>query len=98
MSSAKHTSGDWRVTEVGGETIIRAEGMLGRIATIGECRLPNSRYDDGCKQANARLIAAAPDLLAALESAADEIDRIYRSKTNPAAVAARAALAKAQGE
>jgi len=59
-----HTPGPWRVTEYGGEIAIHAEDNT-KIA------LPEKWFasDRAEAAANARLIAAAPDLLAALEAA-----------------------------
>ena len=47
-------------------------------------------------EANARLIAAAPELLEALELVMDRL--VDRHETDEAAVHARAAIAKAKGE
>jgi hypothetical protein len=60
----------------------------------GICRLDESRTGDQ-EVANAHLIAAAPELLAALESAAEFIDL----NAGPVAelIQARAAIAKAKG-
>lgn len=93
----KHTPGPWEIT---------AANVLGRMATVidgicivlGHGRIPN---------ANARLIAAAPDLLAALEAAEaaimDEVNAsdgedhpVIRAHAKVAAEA-RAAIAKATG-
>ncbi len=76
----KHTKGPWKV---GGKT-----GFINQLAiepSIG------TAYGAGEElQANARLIAAAPDLLEALEALLEG---------NPSVVAkARAAVAKAKGE
>jgi hypothetical protein len=59
--------------------------------------------DDATRDANARLIIAAPDLLAACEALHAEILAYLTAQNlhgehNPAMVAARAAIAKAKGE
>ena len=48
-----------------------------------------------CNEADARLIAAAPDLLAALE---ELLNALPSATTHPAIKAARAAIAKATGD
>ena len=48
-----------------------------------------------CNEADARLIAAAPDLLAALE---ELLNALPSATSHPAIKAARAAIAKATGE
>jgi hypothetical protein len=52
----------------------------------------------GTPEANARLIAAAPDLLAALEQAVTSMQDSGYSNSHLAVRAARAAIAKTQGE
>lgn len=66
-----HTPGPWRVAEIDGEpgaVEIRAGTFphyLGTVALI---------YDHNAKQADARLIAAAPDLLAALRGCVEALE------------------------
>jgi len=98
MSGAKHTPGPWRVS---GKQSIRCESGNGYIA--------KTNWDNG--EANARLIAAAPDLLAALEQIAildesgpdfslqgeDGIWRVEGRKGGKIEAIARAAIAKARG-
>lgn len=103
----KHTPGPWRIAEVeGGDpwqyevragTIPNYYGVVAKVYGIGE---PN---------ANARLIAAAPDLYEALqhigklEGQADEysgagmVDSAHVKALRSASKIARAALAKAEG-
>ena len=62
---AKHTPGEWKVSDSGEDLIsIRNVGTGFRIA-----RVNSLTGDSEIGQANARLIAAAPDLLAACEKA-----------------------------
>ena len=88
-----HTNGPWTIGDdccvYGNHGMIRP--FVAQIA---------DDYNDGETQANARLIAAAPDMLAALEM----VDRIWRhdqtaniSPNSPLAIV-RAAIAKATGE
>lgn len=60
--------------------------------TIAHCR----NVSVGCWDANARLIAAAPDLLAALEDLCAAYEAC-NGKDHPAYKQARAAIAKAEG-
>jgi hypothetical protein len=97
----KHTPGPWRIDEAfkGGRVAIRA-GDAETVAFFNPLRDFNAT-----DHANARLIAAAPDLLAALESA------VYRAQlqhmadpanvrfdTDPLITQMRAAIARAKGE
>jgi hypothetical protein len=99
MEKATYTPGPWR-----------AEGWKNVVVnlptgeTIALC--PGPKYAPlGVFQANAALIAAAPDLLEALEKLADMVPEIARALPSgvPLAYAdafdnARAALTKARGE
>lgn len=91
MSEAKHTPGPW--AREGLRVYVHNRG------TIAECPLPQS---GGVFEvsSNARLIAAAPDMLAALKEMVDEADGISREHGWPLASRldrARAAIAKATG-
>lgn len=89
---SKHTSGPWQWTQHFDPTISIYKDGFGQIARL---------YDSsaGTGKANARLIAAAPDLLEALQGMIEvvsnteygEIDRKLAVKD------ARAAIAKATG-
>jgi hypothetical protein len=96
---AAHTPGPWRVTEYGGEIAIHAEDN-------SKIALPEKWFasDRAEAEANARLIAAAPELLAALGKLAPYA--LQRAETEPPFTAkyaradyeiARAAIAKATG-
>ena len=92
--SAQHTAGPWQVAgpcEVTGRYSVIHNGPLFYVSDAGQA---------GDGKANARLAAAAPDMLAALEM----VDRIWRhdqtaniSPDSPLAIV-RAAIAKATGE
>ena len=100
-----HTPGPWKRLAA----YVFAEGTHGgNICVIGEPRastmveykpLSMSSKDIDEAFANARLIAAAPDLLAALEAMLDECYDTERNDAIRLAVRkARAAIAKAKGE
>ncbi len=86
--TTKHTPGPWEVFD----TI-----CIGVMSTPRECDVAHcSGHDSGRSRdeelANARLIAAAPDLLTALERILSYDDQVEGAE------AARAAIAKAKGE
>ena len=91
--TTKHTPGDWYVTgEMTRYINVRIGGGL--IQEVASCGPTEADGGYGSQQeANARLIAAAPDLLEALRG----VLRIADRKTDEFD-AARAAIAKATGE
>lgn len=94
MSDSRHTPGPWTATLGYTPTVKAGDTLLAA---------PSARADDlGGRQlselhANARLIAAAPDLLAACEEALRllEDQRLYDATTDEML---RAAIHKAKGE
>ena len=98
--NTKHTPGPWTVETGSFYVSIRAPSRM-----VGDTRVIGGKPDDE-NLANARLIAAAPDLLEALGDAAAMLEVYATGKTNSAthgqAVSAirdaLAALAKARGE
>lgn len=91
MSEAKHTPGPWRVED--GELLAGGDSgavVLGSIHGADDYPCCEEDIDAECK-ANARLIAAAPDLLALLEEAYDALPH------GDLAGRIAAALAKAKG-
>jgi hypothetical protein len=64
MSESKHTPGPWNVDK----DMIRAVDPITSIACICDVAWPLGNRQE-CPEANAHLIAAAPDLLDALEAA-----------------------------
>ncbi len=88
---SEHTPGPWKINEASKIEII-AEGEPMVIA-----RTPNKLYQKE-SEANARLIAAAPDLLDALTELlnGDHPNRQY-IQGHPAAAKARAAISRATG-
>lgn len=97
---SKHTSGPWFVSPTG--QYVREQGIHG--PNICDTNVSGAPLEE-CV-ANARLIAAAPDLLAACQRLAaayvqlwqDATDEEYGECTDSELVAARAAIAKATGE
>lgn len=100
--SAKHTPGPWWVDEPledgGTEPIVaNAQWVI--------CEVADGIDEDGAMEANARLIAAAPDLLAALENLTPILEAAESNASgNPEwkwvssrINTARAAIAKAEG-
>lgn len=106
MTNAKHTPGPWehveaegfnRIVGLQGEALFLV-GMYGQFGRQGPLPNRNTHIASIAEEAaNARLIAAAPELLDALEAALPFIDG---HKINSAHVCetARAAIAKARGE
>lgn len=91
----KHTPGPW----VADKRWIRPQdGTINNgIAIV----LDWPAHNDTVADANARLLAAAPDLLAALNKIVDAAEARYSecgSDNHPAIAAARAAIAKATGD
>lgn len=88
MSAAKHTPGPWFVD---GVRFVRQEPAPRHVI----CRLPTTR-----NEGDARLIAAAPDLLEAVEELANLVELIRSGDYTPDSFTtqpARAAIAKATG-
>lgn len=85
-----HTPGEWRVTKGyrGSITVRDASG-----APIAEVWRTGEQRDEG----DARLIATAPDLLAACIAAADMLDVAEFPEGAATVALVRAAIAKAEG-
>lgn len=87
------TPGPWNSTRLGRFATIAAEAGGHHICSC------DAAYSGARNASNARLIAAAPDLLAALESAVEaEKWNGSRSEFPAWAIRARAAIARAKGE
>lgn len=91
--TTKHTPGPWS-TEVDRKKALEINIVSGNRPFVATAWPAN--HPDKEQEANARLIAAAPDLLKALEELLEVTDfhELYGSRTE----AARAAIAKATGE
>lgn len=103
MSEAKHTPGPWFTHREGFSTIyVEARicgGLLQEIAACGPTAEGSAQ-----QEANARLIAAAPELLGALQAldeaycrAGTPLTREERAEDRRRLITARAAIAKATG-
>lgn len=95
MSAARHTSGPWKDGPV-----FQRQGRAIFFTDTSKGGRWNRRLDEGgvFGAADARLIAAAPDLLEALLSITDQLERIGDTrphKDGQYIEAARAAIAKA---
>lgn len=95
----KHTPGPWRTGGLSGGAVFSGEKMVA--AVYGDDRECNV---DKRMQANARLIAAAPELLEALRDldecyceAGQELSREDRHRHRMTLIKARAAISRATG-
>lgn len=86
--STQHTPSPWTVS--GKQVKSIDHGKWHTVATAN-----NPKFTDEANASNARLIAAAPELLAALEGL---LNALPSATTHPAIKAARAVIAKAKGE
>lgn len=98
----KFTKGPWRISRAKPTKARGFDILAGYSKMVAAAPAPNDLYQDSAERtANARLIAAAPDLYAALEAIeyqmGGETDAV-RKRFSDARTAARAALAKARGE
>lgn len=89
MSTTKHTPGPWRVESGPYYRAIRVDGEV-----IADVRQIGRSFNES----NARLLAAAPDLLEALEGLLAVVEQNDLPLSDPERIAARAAIAKAKGE
>ena len=105
MTETKHTPGPWEaVITVCGFWNVREPGGIsgGRgVATIGFQKIDRSWVIDDVDEANARLIAAAPELLAALVDCIPDLERFVSTQgpgPDRRLEVARAAIARATGK
>ena len=103
---SKHTPGPWRAIKRGADCDfifnIATKDNPRSIANVIDAgtteQINQYEKENGEQAANARLIAAAPELLAALESCSDALNTeaggLYKARIDQA----RAAIAKAKGE
>ena len=94
---SKHTPGPWRTGKGAGSRYTVYDKFSQRVGDFFEGVMATQRSDEECA-ANARLGAAAPDLLATLVDAHDIIDAIGQPETAEVAARMRAVIAKAKGE
>lgn len=91
MSETKHTPGPWMVKHAGSADEIWSDrGMVAEVSLY-----PHGGQIAG---ANSRLVAAAPELLEALDMLADAVESDRYELSLERATRARAAIAKAKGE
>lgn len=96
-----HTPGPWRTTKSNPRAICNEGGdkWIAK-ALVGTAKLKSPRFlkDDDQAEANARLMASAPDLLAALKLMAAEasLADVLGYGWDEARAAARAAISKAE--
>lgn len=106
MSETKHTPGEWvqgRKKEYGTYSADMIFGPDGGICQVYGIPMntkvedvKGTNYEEG--MANARLIASAPDLLAALKAIYEQSSDAQFPRLKDIANLAQAAIAKAQGE
>jgi hypothetical protein len=95
-TTTQHTPGPWQIS-ADGQRVLDSDGE-GVLATVYGAACADQ---DGA--ANARLIAAAPDLLAALQNAANVLAALATGQLksvrpdSPALAKARVAISKAEG-
>ena len=95
--NTNHTPGPWEVIEApeGTRTFFRVQSGGGLpIARVSHYIADDGEYIDG-GEANARLIAAAPDLLDALKNAVKVLER--KAPDSLDLIEARAAILRAEG-
>jgi 2-oxo-4-hydroxy-4-carboxy--5-ureidoimidazoline (OHCU) decarboxylase len=99
MKKAKHTPGPWSAMVIGRNNMDRGTVMVATTYRDGmaiDCFNSGSTFAESA--ANAHLIAAAPELLEALQRLLNEAHPNQQYVNgHPAAEAARAAIAKATG-
>ncbi len=103
MSAPKHTPGPWVVCEqeddFGAFTVFPESMLVDEVIAAKDWDrfVVRAGLDHPEFEANARLIASAPDLLEALRNLADLYDTDEGCRSLPEYIAARAAIAKATG-
>jgi len=97
MKRGRHTPGPWFA--VGYQVEIESETVADICTTNANLFGQPGLHDDAMAMANARLIAAAPDLLKMLEVARDSLEvSNYEGEEDEVLAAIAAVIAKAKGE
>jgi hypothetical protein len=101
-TETKHTPGPWVLRPNPGDGIVSehggSDGYPHTIGTVGGYLIANVCQQAAETEANARLIAAAPDLLAALKTIAESWERGFNlDEWRDAMDDAHSAIAKAEG-
>lgn len=94
MSEGKHTPGPWLVTK----EYDHNDDVIFAVEVEGGQRVCDLMTDFPEDEANARLIAAAPDMLEALEGLVSYLDRTCLYEDSGAGARIVAAIRKAKGE
>lgn len=99
--ATKHTPGTWKTGGIMTRVEVRPEGWNVPMC-IADCHAKYSPESGAERVANARLIAAAPDLLEACEAVAEVLGKLpigdpLIGEAHTACKKARAAIAKATG-
>ena len=92
----KHTPGPWFAFVDKGQTIIRTSRTSAAFSPLAVVK-GDKRDTLKDHEANAKLMASAPDLLEALRNISDLYDSDEGCRSLPEYIAARAAIAKAIG-
>ena len=99
---SNHTPGPWMVSRYSQCTVLKSITIRGGNDIIARISIPASVFDNRPYKANARLIAAAPDLLKAAKAIMDNLDGMVGEVTSgyheDIIAPLRAAIAKATGE
>lgn len=90
---SKHTPGPWHTGGKLDAIVYAPDGYA-----VAGCQTYHGLRDEACTAANARLIAAAPELLEALDMMERHFSRYDDTHNNLVLEQARAAIAKATGE
>ncbi len=95
MNTPEHTPGPWQVNERFDGHVMTSDGLA-----VADCCLDYSSIDFDEQKINARLIAAAPELLEALKEISEVFDVSWREGSTQRRLGdlARTAIAKATGE
>ncbi len=88
--TAQHTPGPWQFDGL--------DKIIGDQGNAEVCQVWGAAVEDQDGYANARIIAAAPDLLEACKCALNSLDMIGATRGSPITTQLRAAIAKAEGQ
>lgn len=97
MSEGKYTPGPWKLEQEPHRYFWQIFGDYKLVASVPTGGNKNSDEQKARKRADAILVAAAPELLEALESLLSIVEQHDTPLSDPERIAARAAIAKAKG-
>ena len=98
---SKHTPGPWVVDEANTNLVARlVDGVYEYVCAVEPSSFSTREYNNEQEEADARLIAAAPELLEALQACEARLTHLAQNSVNVVAELkqARAAIAKAEGK